>query len=125
MKPWEFLQAISHNKKYLIKDNEADYVPFFINRTLSFYVDTLLYANEMNRYNALEPKLQHDYLFHSIPAKKRYFKTSKKTKADENVELIMNYYGYNKSKALQVLPMMTEERMKKIREQLETGGVAR
>ena len=49
----EVLNAINHNKTSLLEDDlqERAYVPFVINRSLSYFPDTILYANQVNYYN--------------------------------------------------------------------------
>ena len=51
MNPFEYLKAINETKKDIMVDDVAEkqYNPFIINRGLSFFKDTILYANEMNR----------------------------------------------------------------------------
>ena len=64
MKPFDFINSINFTKKNMIRGTENDdlaeksYVPYITNRTLSYFTDTLLYANEMNRFaSTLDSKL--------------------------------------------------------------------
>ena len=73
MGPFEFIKSINQTKKDLIKDEplaEKDYKPFLVNRGLSFFQDTVLQVNEMNRLHFLDNKLQFDYLLNSIRPRK-------------------------------------------------------
>ena len=50
MGPFEFIKAINTSKD-VMKDNslaEKDYIPFLVNRGLSFFQDTVIQINEMN-----------------------------------------------------------------------------
>ena len=68
MKPFDFVNSINITKKNLMRGSYNDelsekaYIPFLTNRSLSYFTDTLLYANEMNRYSTLDNKLQYEYL---------------------------------------------------------------
>ena len=63
MNPFDFLKAINVSKKNLIVDDitEAEYKPFLVNRALSYFPDTILYANEMNKNGHLDGRLQFDF----------------------------------------------------------------
>ena len=51
LKDW--LNSINFNKEDLSYDIK-DYPPYVINRCLSGFIDTIMYANEMNRYHNLD-----------------------------------------------------------------------
>ena len=55
MNPFEFLNAINYTKKDLMVDpeNEKHYNSFVINRSLSYFPDTVAIANEMNKKTAM------------------------------------------------------------------------
>jgi hypothetical protein len=122
--PFEFVNDISDKKKNLIETeaDEKEYVPFIVNRAFSNFPDTIFYANEANRLGQLDKKLQHDYLFHSVPKKKRWSKWNKK-KTDENIALISEYYKYSVEKARAVSHLFTDDQLEIIRKTLEQGGV--
>ena len=87
MKPFDYINSINFTKKNLMRGTENDelaekgYVPYITNKTLSYFTDTLLYANEMNRYHFLDNKLQYEFYLNSIRKKKRFAKWAK---ADNN-----------------------------------------
>ena len=59
----DYLNSINQNKKNIIvdEDTEKAYPPFIVNKCLSGFLDTVLYANEMNMYPHLDKKLQYDF----------------------------------------------------------------
>lgn len=126
MKPFDVIKSFTEDKKYIIEDDETKkaYIPFFINKTLSFNVETLLHANEMNLNYGLDKKLQYDYYFHSLK-KRKYFTKFFKRKKDDDLEMIQRYYGYNVTKAKQALTILSEEQLKQIRKKFEEGGIKR
>jgi hypothetical protein len=63
MTPFDYINAINANKDIIgSSDNpeevEKEYTPFMVNRGLSYFVDTILYANEMNSASDISNKLQ-------------------------------------------------------------------
>ncbi len=122
---FDFLNSINENKKDLIREdplNEKEYNSFMINRGLSYFSDTILYANEMNRSGDIPKKWQYDFYRISIPKKRRFSKWHKQDKLEEKTELIMREYNYSRQKALSVVDMFTEDSINNLREKYETGG---
>lgn len=126
--PFDYINAISHTKKDLIRDSEdpqryeKDYNAYIINKGLSYFIDTILYANEMNQNAHLDSTLQFDYLINSIRPKKRFAKWSKRLSEDD-LESIKSYYGYNDEKATAALSILSDEQITLIKNRLNKGGV--
>lgn len=127
MNVFDFVNAINFTKKDLMTDTENDelaeksYVPFITNRGLSYFPDTVMYANEMNRYNHLDNKLQFHYLINTIRPKKRFSKWAKR-KEDNDIEAIKEYYGYSRVKAEQALSVLSSDQVKTIKKRIDKGG---
>lgn len=123
MNPFEYLKAINESKKDIMVDDlsEKEYNPFIINKGLSYFKDTVLYANEMNKNHTLDHRLQFDFLINIIRKKKRW---SKWIKADEvaNLELIKEYYGYSNEKAKSALSLMSNEQIEQLKQRIYKGG---
>ena len=69
MGPFEFTKTINETKRNLIDEDpevEKDYIPFLVNRSLGYFMDTIMYANEMNQKNSLDHKLQYDFLLNIL-----------------------------------------------------------
>jgi hypothetical protein len=124
MSPFDFLNAINDSKKNLFEDPQADkdYNSFIINKGLSYFPDTILYGNEMNRNSAIPKKWQFDFLVNSIPKKRRFSKWHKKDDLGELIELVMKHYKYSKQKAYEVISLLKPEQIEDIRRQYDTGG---
>lgn len=120
--PFEFINSISYKKNNLLKEqySEKDYPSFLVNKGLSLYADTILYANEINRRPWIDNKLAYDFYLNSIRPRKRYSKWFKKTK-DEDLELLKEYYKCSESKALEYLKVLSETQLEKLRERLIKG----
>ena len=124
MTPFDFLNAINESKKDLIKEdptNEKEYSAWMVNRGLSYFPDTVMYANEMNQRHQISNKWQFQFLLNSIPKKKRFSKWFKREE-EKHLKLVMDCYGYSSEKAKQVLTILTPEQLKTIEEKQYTGG---
>ncbi|CAB4142433.1 clamp loader small subunit [uncultured Caudovirales phage] len=126
--PFDYVNAINFNKQDLMTGTENDelaeaaYVPFLANRSLSNFPDTILYANEMNKHNHLDNKLQFHYLINSIRPKKRFSKWAKRQDS-EDFEAVKEYFKYNNTKTEQALQLLTPDQIKTIKKKLNTGGL--
>jgi Bacteriophage clamp loader A subunit len=125
MSPFDFLNAINVTKKDLIREdplNEKDYTPFMVNRGLSYFADTIMMANEMNRHSGIPKKWQNDFLLNTISKKKRFSKWHKKDADDKKLLLIMEYYKYSTERAKEVMDIVSPDQLKLIEEKLYKGG---
>jgi NACalpha-BTF3-like transcription factor len=122
---FDYLNAINVTKQDLMKEDplsEKDYVPFMINRALSYFPDTVLYANEMNRFASIPKDWQFAFYLNSIKTKKRFSKWHKKDQNSEDLNLIMKAYGYSSQKAAEALEILTNEQLAAIRAGFTAGG---
>ena len=126
MTPFDFLNDINYGKKNLMVNDvdhqvEKQYLPFIVNKGLSYTMDTVIYANEMNIRPNTDKKLQFDYLINTIRRNKRFPKWMK-SEENENIRVIMDYYGYNVQRAKEVLSLHSMEEISQLKEKLDTGG---
>ena len=126
MKPFDFINDINFGKKNLMRKTENDelsekaYIPYITNRSLSYFTDTLLYANEMNKYGHLDNKLQYEFLLNSIRPKKRFAKWHK-PEQDDDIELVSEFYNYSLPKARIVLSILSDKQLSAIRDRMTLG----
>lgn len=122
MKPFDIVTDISSGKKKLINSsNEKLYNAFIINRALSYFPDTVFYAQEMNINHHLDNLLQHDFLFHSIRKTKRFSKWSKKDEISD-IEIVQEYFKYSSKRAEEALKILSKKDISEIKKRLERGG---
>lgn len=123
--PFDYLNAINVTKEDLLADalpeDEKKYAPFMVNRGLSYFPDTVLFANEMNRYYNLDNKMQFDFLRTAVRKRKRFSKWNK-AETTETVELIKEVYGYSEMKAREVSDLFTGDDVERMRRQVFKGG---
>ena len=121
--PFQYLNAINDTKQDLMVDDMAEksYNSFMVNRGLSYFKDTVLFANEMNRHHHLDSRLQFDFLINIIRKRKRFSKWIKPDTLSD-VEVVKEYYGYSNQKARQVLTLLTSEQINDLKKKVYKGG---
>lgn len=121
----EIIPSILQTKKSVIKDeiDLKDYKPFMVNRALSYHMDCVLHANEMNMHGLVDADMQYQYLLNTIRPIKRKFAPWQKANVDKDIECIKLYYGYSDNKAKEVLSILTDEQIAEIKIRTEKGGV--
>lgn len=119
MKLFDYVNSISFGKEPLIVSKT--YVPYQVNRALSFYPDTVRLANEMNVNSHVDSQMQFDFFLNIVRKRKRFVKWPKK-EDNENLDLIMKHYQYSMEKARQVLDLLTTDQIESIKQQYKTGG---
>ena len=125
LKDW--LNSINTNKNNLIDEDpdiEKQYPSYIINRCLSGQIDSVMFANEMNKHPNLEKKLQYDFFLNSLRKRKRYSPWLRKEQI-ENLELVKQYYGYSNEKAKQALRILSPTQLDYIKSKLNKGGKRR
>ena len=123
MTPFDYLNTINYSKKDIMvtPEDESVYNPFLINRSLSYFSDTAIIANEMNRYHHLDNILQYHFFINIIIKRKRFSKWIKQ-ELENDIEVVKEYYGYSNEKARQVLPLLTPDQINIIRNKVNKGG---
>ena len=128
MKLFDYLNAITYNKKDVIEDDpiiEKFYPAYQVNKTLSQNLDCILYVNEMNLRPSCDEKLQFDYLINNI--RKRFRKAEKWLTPESltDIDCIKEYYNYSDEKARRLLNIFPADEIVMIREIVQNGGFAK
>lgn len=123
MNPFDYLNSINDTKKDIMVDDIAEkgYNSFMVNRGLSYFNDTVLLANEMNRYHHLDNRLAYDFLINIIRKRKRFSKWIKPETVSD-VEVVKEYYGYSNEKARQALTLLTKDQINALEKKVSKGG---
>ena len=138
LSPFDFIKSINEGRKgkHLLEDCTADdsletinpdspdkqYVPFIINRGLSYFKDTVLFANEMNIKHDVPARMQYDFYRNIVTPKRRFSKWSKKRKISEDIGLIKKTYNYSQEKAESVYKILTSSQIKQLYQLNDKGG---
>ena len=122
LKDW--LNSINFTKENLIEDPEAisSYPPYIINRCLSGHLDTVLFANEMNKYSNLDKDMQYSFFLCTLRKRKRFSPWLKKEQI-EDLDLVKKHYGYSNEKAKISVTLLTKTQLEYIRNKHEQGGM--
>lgn len=123
--PFDFIKAIDKNED-LYAETQDGYNAFLTNRNYSLFPDTLLYANEINRYGKyVSNDMNFYYYFYSLPKKKRFAPWPKQKSEHEMVLLISEYYNlsYEKSRIAYNILQKDEQSLNKIKNLLDKGGI--
>lgn len=121
----DVIASINSKSENVFETNEEEanktYAPFVVNKSFSFHLDSILYANEMNKYHQLPKRMQYEFYFNGIDKAKRYGKWTKNNIGKEfyeNVEIVAEYYGCSTNKAKQYLNILSEDEVQTIKEAL-------
>ena len=123
MNPFEYCNAINYTKKNIMIDDIAEkaYSSYMINRQLSYFPDTVLAANEMNKNHHLDNRLQFDFFINIIRRRKRFSKWFKPEQISD-LDVVKKYYGYSNEKARQVLTLLSTENINELKHKVAKGG---
>ena len=116
--PFDYVKAINEKRKI---SDPSFYNPFLSNRAFSYHLDTILIANEMNKYPDLSPELQFAFMNQFVRQGRR-FSSWYKEEDVPNLELVMEFFDCSKQKALQALQVLTQDQLRQIKERMDKGG---
>jgi len=122
LKDW--LNSLNFTKENLLDDEPylaKEYPPYIINRCMSGHMDSVMYAQEMNKYHFLDKDLQYNFYLNTLRKRKRFSPWIRKDKVSD-LDYVKRYYGYSNEKASQVMKILTPEQITYIKQRLETGG---
>lgn len=123
MNPFEFLNSINSTKKDIMvsEETEKGYAPFMVNRSLSYFPDTVALANIMNQYHHLDKKMQYHFLLNIVRKRKRFSKWVK-PEVENELGVVKEYYGYSNEKARQALSLLSPSQIQQLKEKVNKGG---
>lgn len=127
LSPFEIVNLIySKERELTLEEIEINYNAYIINRALSFNLDTVFFANELNQHWQLSKKMQFDFLYYGVTKKKRYGKWLKKESDldEEKIDLVKKYFDYSNTRAREVIPILDKLNVwDEIRNTFKTGGL--
>ena len=68
--PFDYVKSINTKSEY--EYDLSGYVPYLTNRAFAMHMDTIMYAEEMNQYNQLDPALQYDFYYNGVRKGRRF-----------------------------------------------------
>lgn len=118
--PFDILSHI--NSKDVLEFDMKDYNSFVVNRGFSNNLDTLFFADVMNKYYHLDKDIQYKFYFGAIPKGKRFGKWFKSLAINNTVDLIMTTYEVNRRIAEGYLKLMDADAISILHEKNDKGG---
>lgn len=115
---FDVIKSICNHDKRGWQDIEHLYLPFLINKAMSFEMSAILLSNELNKFHqCLTNKQQYNFLFNTYQGKK-FIKWVKKDedKDIDNIEFLMNHYEISENKAKEILPLYDDNLIEKLKE---------
>ena len=125
--PFDFTNAVSHEKVDIVRNSPnpeieiKGYNAWITNKTLSYFEDSILYANEMNKYYDLPAQMQFDYFLNSINKRKRFRKQAKKVVSDD-AQAVATFFKYSLRRAEEALNVLSADQVAAIKEKIKIGG---
>ena len=107
--PFEITKNINKKSGHIDFGDDVKSVPIFvINKVFSNTVDSVLYANEVNKFSIDDNQMMYDFYYYALPLKNRFGKFNKKPKENDDkfVKAIMSVYDYSLNKALDVYDIL-------------------
>ena len=123
MNHFDYLNSINLTKQDIMIDDicEKAYNSFMVNRGLSYFPDTVVIANEMNKHHQIDNKLQYHFFINMIRKRKRFSKWAKANK-ESDIDAVKEYYGYSNEKARQALTLLSPDQITIIKNKVSKGG---
>jgi hypothetical protein len=124
--PFSFIASINSSDKTNLMETcpegRSQYVPFIINRSLSYHEDMVFIVNEMNAKHRLPHEMQYDFLRMVTRPRKRFSKWIKPT-TDEDEATIASYYKISIHKARSMAHLLKPSDIAEMKDVLDVGGV--
>lgn len=133
LSPFDFVNAINYSKQDLFEPDPAtlqrtqhsdsEYVKFIVNRAMSYFADTIMFANLANIHlNNVSNACHFDFYRLGVPRKKRFSKWGKKL-INSDVEMLSQYYNCSLAKALEYSTILTSDQIDSIKQKFDHGGI--
>lgn len=123
MKIFDYVANINKSKDDIWDINSpSEYSQVMVNKALSFHIDTIYYAEKMNRARVSD-KMHYDFLRLAVPkSNKRFTGKWEKEIKEEEIKLIQEAFKCNYINAAQYRNLLNNKGISRIREFLYKGG---
>jgi len=114
--PFDFLNAINETKRDLLAEGVPDlaYNAFMVNRGLSYFLDTVLDASEMDRMAHIPRHAAFRYLLHSVTRRRRFSKWARAGKSID-IDAISDFYKYGRRGSAEALRILSADQVAELR----------
>lgn len=108
--PFDYVRAIRTKKGTWSDFDSKQYIPYIVNRALSFDMQSLFHANEMNKQTVLPHKAQFEFYLNSVSKLSGYSPWIKAEKV-ENIQYVKSFYDVSTEKAKEILNLLSEDQV--------------
>lgn len=110
--PFDYVKAINKGvvDPKTIDSKMAGYVPFVVNRAFSYYFDTLLAANTLNKYPDIPHAQQYAYYAHSFKPRPRFAKWIK-PQGQDIIATISEVMSVSHARASEIYLILTDQQI--------------
>lgn len=118
------IKAISETRPLTykdLKDMNAPYDPFLVNRAFSLSEDSILAASLMNLRGHIDDDMQASFYIRTLRPRKRFEKWPKALDQD-NISIIAKYYGMSRREASFYEATHSDEQITAMKEVLKLGA---
>lgn len=113
--PFDYLNSITEKKNYY--NDLSGYDPYVVNKGLSLFYDTIMYANDINMYPDLSISQMYDYFYFAIKKGKRYSKWPKQLEYSDDIKFLSELYQINMDEAITYAELLGPEKIAILKEE--------
>ena len=122
----DILKSVNQSKEDIFKGEpeamvKKDYVPFTINKSLSYFADSILHANEMNLHPDLPATMQYHYMLRSLRPRKRFAYWTRPIDS-KKIHAVMDHYGFSYRVAEEAMKTLPDHVVEQMMEEADVGG---
>ncbi len=113
--PFEWLKSINKTKSDLrsLDPTLAGFSTFMTNRGLMQSIDTVQFANMMNKLPKIPKEMVYLFYLNAIPKNYKYAKWSKSTHG-KNIDKVIEKTGLSKIKSIECIHALSDKQLKKL-----------
>lgn len=120
--PFDYIKNINEGKRTPKLEDRSGYTKFMVNRGFSYFMDTALYANEMNIRPDVMDDMHYSFFKFALRPRKRFSKWHKADKDTKIIDAIVELYSCSKPKAREYARILTNEQQKQLIKKVNKGG---
>ncbi len=120
--PFDYVRAINAKSAIDTSSLDKDYVPYIVNKAMSYYPDTIGVANLLNECWSMPKRAQFDVYMQAVRQKRRYTPWIKPDRSAD-IQIISDFYKYSRAKAEEALDILTSDQIAELKKLLKDGVV--
>ena len=121
--PFDWINNISSSREHWTVD--SSYNMWMAAKAFLQHQDTVFIVSELTKLNITDPQAHYDFLFYSVPKRKRFGKWAKEIKSDDEelLEYIQEKFCYNRKNAIQTLEVLPQNEIELLKKEFQHGKI--